>query len=121
MYLLANVDNGISMKTKVLTTKNAIAKGMMGRQFTKEFFALLFVMGKDESSFWMKNCIVPLDVVFIKDSIVTKVHHSCPPCKSTSHCKSYHGVGDLVMELPGGSCKALSIVRGSKITFSKLK
>ena len=121
MYLLANINNGISMKTKVLTTKHAIAKGMMGRKFTKEFFALLFVMDNEDSPFWMKNCIVPLDVVFIKDSLVTKVHHSCPPCKPGTTCKFYRGIGDLVMELPGGSCKALKIARGSKITFSKLK
>lgn len=103
------MDNGNSMKTKVLTTKHAIAKGMMGRKFTKEFFALLFVMDKEDSPFWMKNCIVP------------KVHHSCPPCKPGTTCKFYRGIGDLVMELPGGSCKALNIARGSKITFSKLK
>lgn len=89
---------------------------MMGKQFTSEFSALLFVMKTTEQSFWMKNCIVPLDIIFVNNGKITKIHHNCPPC-ITSECKHYKGTGNLVIEMPGGTCKALRIRQGTKVEF----
>lgn len=108
----------ITFKTKVLKTPEEITLGMMGKTFTGEFDALLFVMNKPESEFWMKNCIVPLDVIFIDNGKITKIYHNCPPCK-TEECKTYPGKGDLVIEMPGGTCKALNIKTGAKVYFTK--
>lgn len=119
MYIQSHI-NGYDLRTKVLTKREEIMRGMMGRTFSKNFSAVLFVMPVEESSFWMKNCIIPLDVVFIQDGKVTKMYHNCPPClKSENKCKSYPGVGNLVLELEGGTCKQLKLKRGDKITFSK--
>jgi uncharacterized membrane protein (UPF0127 family) len=117
MYVVTHINN-ISFKTKVLRFTNEIKKGMMGRKFTNEFFGLLFVMETPKSSFWMKNCIVPLDIVFIKNGVISKIYHNCPPCKGDV-CKSYPGEGEFVIELPGGSCKDLKIKRGNNISFTK--
>jgi len=91
--------------------------GMMGKKFNGKFDVLLFVMNAHESSFWMKNCIVPLDVIFIKNGKISKIHHNCPPC-ITDECKTYSGKGELVIEMLGGSCFALNIKRGAKVYFS---
>ena len=107
----------ITFKTKVLKTPEEITLGMMGKTFTGEFDALLFVMNKPESEFWMKNCIVPLDVIFIHNGKITKIYHNCPPCK-TEECKTYPGKGDLVIEMPGGTCKTLNIKTGAKVYFT---
>jgi hypothetical protein len=117
MYVITHINNDISLKTKVLRTPEEQKKGMMGRNFTDEFFALLFLMDTSKSSFWMKNCIVPLDIVFIKNGVISKIHHNCPPCIGDV-CKSYSGEGKLVMELPGGSCKNLKIKQGNKVFFT---
>lgn len=90
MYITARIKNA-DFKTKVLKTPNDIRLGMMGKQFNGEFDALLFVMMLAESRFWMKNCIVPLDVVFIDEGVITTIHHNCPPCM-TSECMTYSGV-----------------------------
>lgn len=106
-------------KTKVLTEYNDIMLGMMGKKFTKKFDALLFVMNTPKQSFWMKNCIVPLDIIFIKDNKITKIHHNCPPCKSKKdECKSYKGIGNFVLEIPGGTCEKLKINKGNIILFN---
>ena len=116
MYIHTHI-NKYKFKTKVLKKPREIAEGMMKKTFQDQpFDALLFVMKTPESSFWMKNCIIPLDVVFIKDGIVSKIHHSCPPC-TTQFCKIYPGKGDLVMEFPGGTCKQLQIRRGDNVEF----
>jgi uncharacterized membrane protein (UPF0127 family) len=72
------------------------------------------------SSFWMKNCIVPLDVIFIENNIITKIHHNCPPCKSVNDdCKLYKGTGNLIIEMLGGTCKKLHIKKGDNVFFTK--
>jgi uncharacterized membrane protein (UPF0127 family) len=68
------------------------------------------------SSFWMKNCIVPLDIIFIENGEITKIHHNCEPC---SKCKKYEGTGSLVIEMPGGLCKHLNIKKGNIVSFGR--
>ena len=116
MYITASISE-INFKTKVLETPNEIRLGMMGKRFNGAFDALLFVMNRTESAFWMKNCIVPLDVVFVNNGVITKIHHNCPPC-TASECITYPGIGKLVMELPGGECKRLRIRAGMRVRFT---
>lgn len=118
MYVQTHI-NQHQFKTKVLQSQKEIMKGMMGKQFTGIFDALLFIMDKLNSAFWMKNCIVPLDIVFIHNGKISKIYHNCPPCITEEKCITYPGKGELVMELPGGTCKTLNIKRGSKVSFFK--
>lgn len=119
MYINTNINRHL-FKTKIVNNEKDIKMGMMGKNFTKEFDALLFVMNTPTSSFWMKNCIIPLDIIFIKNNIITKIHHNCPPCNSiNNHCKKYKGHGDLVIEMPGGLSKKLNIEKGHHVTFTK--
>lgn len=121
MYVLSQI-HGQLLKTKVLTKREEIRRGMMGRTFSNRFDAALFVMPTAENSFWMKNCIIPLDVVFIQDSKVTRIYHSCPPCtqKNGEECKLYKGIGNLVLEVEGGTCKRLKLKKGDSISFVQL-
>ena len=122
MYINTHINHHI-FKTKLLKTPREIEQGMMGKRFTGLFDALLFVMDNlniKESSFWMKNCIVPLDIVFIDDRKITKIYHDCKPCV-TDECKHYPGKGNLVIELPGGTCKQLNIKKGQIVEFSNFK
>lgn len=116
MYIQTHINKQV-FKTKVLTNKEDIRLGMMGKKFTSKFDALLFVMKTPSSSFWMKNCIVPLDVIFIENSKITKIHHNCPPCPKDTECESYEGNGKLVIEMPGGTCKHFNIRKGNIVTF----
>ena len=62
----------------------------------------------------MKNCIVHLDIIYINENKIVKIHHNCKPCYDDD-CDSYEGYGDLVLELPGGSCKKYGISDGDEI------
>lgn len=117
MYINTHINHHI-FKTKLLKTPREIEQGMMGKHFTGLFDALLFVMDNiKESSFWMKNCIVPLDIIFIDQGKITKIYHDCKPCVK-DECKRYPGKGNLVTELPGGTCKKLNIKKGHIVEFS---
>lgn len=103
---------------EVMVSPKDIQTGMMGRKFTSDFNGMLFVMDNDEHCFWMKNCIIPLDIIFIKNNTVYKIHHNCPPC-TTPDCDNYCGYGNLVLELPGGDCKNKGIKEGDRVIFSR--
>ncbi len=116
MYIQTHINNH-NFKTKVLTNNEEMKSGMMGKHFTQRFDALLFILNNSSSTFWTKNCIVPLDIIFIENGKITKIHHNCPPCK-TQECPLYKGHGHLVIEMPGGTCKSFNIKKGNIVTFS---
>ena len=64
----------------------------------------------------MKNCIIPLDIIFISDDKITKIHHNCKPPKSEDY-KNYCGYGNYIFEVEGGTCKNLGIIEGDKISL----
>jgi len=111
----------ISIKDKkincvVVHTPEKIRQGMMMKTFDG-FDGMLFIMPHDEmQSFWMKNCIIPLDIVFISGRQIEDISPNCPPCQ-TEDCPSYQGKGGMVLELPGGYCRNNEIKIGDLVDF----
>ncbi len=101
---------------KTMLTPSHTQQGMMNKNFDKTFNGMLFLMDDGEHCFWMKNCITPLDIIFIKNNKILKIHHNCQPCNS-GECQNYCGDGDLVLEIKGGSCKEMGIEIGNSIEF----
>jgi uncharacterized membrane protein (UPF0127 family) len=99
---------------KTVISQTDIQNGMMGKKFNNEFNGMLFIMKPGVHSFWMKNCITPLDIIFIKKNKVNVIHKDCPPCK-TKDCQMYKGEGDLVLEIKGGDCDKYDIKEGDDV------
>jgi hypothetical protein len=76
---------------------------------------MLFFQGDGDHCFWMKNCIIPLDIIFIKDNLITKIHHNCPPCETEDCEERYCGEGNLVLEIAGGDSNKNGIKEGDKL------
>ena len=93
------IDNKV-VPLEIMSTPNATSSGMMGRE-TLEGGMLFLFPEISERSFWMKDCLIPLDIIFIINNKVTKVHKNCPPCRENK-CLSYYGIGNKVLELPAG-------------------
>ena len=111
------VVNNNFYNVKCLISQKDIHEGMMGKKFDGLFDGLIFFMNEGNHNFWMKNCLVPLDIVFIKNGKVSKIHHDCKPCdgKVDEKCQRFSGQGDLVLEIPGGDCKKYDITEGDQI------
>lgn len=91
----------------------------MKKRFDDTFNGMLFLLPSTEDhSFWMFNCIIPLDIIFIDGNEITEIHHDCPPCKIKNECESYIGYGNKVLEVIGGYCKENGIKKGDRISFS---
>jgi hypothetical protein len=144
--IIHTIINNYIFTTKLVYTPHDIQQGMMNSRFGKDFDSMLFVFPKENSEptayddadvyimmqydsivnvrknyhcFWMKNCIIPLDMIFIKNNIVQQVHHSSEPCSIGKECETYCGFADFVLEVDGGTCKRCGISIGSIVKFTK--
>lgn len=89
---------------------------MMNKKFDSTYDGLLFFMDEPVNHFWMKNCIIPLDIIFISKNTINKIHHNCLPCE-TEDCKTYSGKGNIILEIKGGSCRNLQINSGDFVEY----
>ena len=90
------------------------AQGLMDRTEMPKDHGMLFYFGSEaKRSFWMKNTLIPLDMVFIRSNgVIANVRDSAVPNDLTS----VHSDGEVaaVLELNGGVAKKLGIVAGDK-------
>jgi len=107
------LDNKV-LPLEIMSTPNAISTGMMGRETLAG--GMLFVFPEiSERSFWMKDCLMSLDIIFIIDNKVTKVHNDCPPCHKNK-CQPYQGIADMVLEVPSGQ---FNVSEGDVLEFTQ--
>jgi uncharacterized membrane protein (UPF0127 family) len=106
-------------KVKVCMTPETIKNGMMGQRFDENFNGMLFMMpDEQQQSFWMKNCLIPLDIIFIDNNKkITSISKDCSPCNEKS-CPSYEGFGNYILEVEGGTCDLCDIKEGMDIKIS---
>ena len=108
--------NNTKFKVKVAISEKETQRGMMGKKFDENFNGMLFVMDGDEHCFWMNNCITNLDIIFIENDVISKIHHNCPPCKD-DECRNYCGMGNMILEVQGGTCIKKGIKAGDTVFY----
>jgi uncharacterized membrane protein (UPF0127 family) len=108
--------NGKKYPVEVKLTQKAKSMGMMNRNHLDGGMLFMFNYPSNQS-FWMKNCLIPLDIIFIDDGKINKIHRHCKPCDS-DECERYEGYGDMVLEFVGGFCEENDINEGDEINFS---
>lgn len=88
-------------------------KGLSGREHLLEGEGMLFSYPKKTDVYYhMKECKIPLDIIFVCDGKIKKIHHNCEPCNE-GECVNYEDSDvDTVIELNGGTCKANNINEG---------
>lgn len=112
--------NNRTFKLEVATTPNELEKGLKFRNHLPSDRGMLFNLGQEYKNvpFWMGQVQIPLDIIFIRDNVVTTVIYNAPPC-TKSPCPIYKGsVATQVLELSPGSAK---IQVGDKLNIQPLK
>jgi len=115
--------DGTVVSAEIADDPREIRIGMMGRQEVPEGEGMLFVFPEPgHRSFWMKNCLVSLDIVWLagtpEGGRVIHVEASAPPCEKDP-CPSYMPGrrAHYVLELGAGRAARHGVVRGSVVTF----
>ena len=78
--------------------------GLMTRKYMAPDKGMLFVFQEPTKPvFWMKDCFISLDIIFIKDNKIVNIYTSVPPCK-VFPCELYPSIdiADKVLEVNGG-------------------
>jgi uncharacterized membrane protein (UPF0127 family) len=76
-------------------------EGMQGRKQLDG--CMVFKMGKGHHSFWMKGCIIPLDIIFVNNNRISRIHPGCQPSGNQLNPPRFTGIGDHVIEFPEGT------------------
>lgn len=91
------------------------ARGLMYRKHLNSDSGMLFLFpGEDRPAFWMKNTLIPLDIIFVShDGLINHIHHNAKPQDETKITTDYPTFA--VLELNSGVTDSLSIKTGDKI------
>ncbi len=89
--------------------------GLMNRTHMAADAGMLFYFGEEqERAFWMKNTLIPLDMIFIrKDGVIHSIHENAQPNDLTS--VPSNGPVAAVLELNGGMTSKLGIKPGDVV------
>jgi len=100
--------NGLKFPAEYMTKPDEIERGMMGRDTLDG--CMVFKLNKGHHSFWMKNCKIGLDIVFVHNNRISKIHPNCPPADPHSmNPPKYTGIGDHVIEFPAGTASKFKV------------
>lgn len=103
----------INLPVTICATPDKIQTGIQGLD-SLNGEGYLFFLSKGEHSFWMKDCLISIDIIFINDGKVTEIFENCPPC-SEEPCERYTSFGDMVLEVESGFCKLNNIKKGEPV------
>jgi uncharacterized membrane protein (UPF0127 family) len=100
---------------EIAATAEERARGLMFRESLPKSSGMLFLYEDPQPlSFWMKNTLIELDMIFFDSSgTVQTIHHRAKP----GDLQPKAGSGDLiaVLEINGGLARSLGISNGSQI------
>lgn len=91
------------------------AQGLMNREKLGASQGMLFIYpAPQRASFWMKNTLIPLDMIFLDErGVVTRIHENARPLDETP---IDGGPGVVaVLEINGGLARRLGIAEGSEL------
>ncbi|HEX8620295.1 MAG TPA: DUF192 domain-containing protein [Thermoanaerobaculia bacterium] len=114
--------DGFVVSVEIAADDELRAQGLMYRDQLRPGTGMLFLFNEDdEHAFWMKNTLIPLDMVWIDASQrVAAVKYNVPPCK-IANCPSYPpGVPSrYVLEVAGGVAQQHGIKAGDQLRFEQ--
>ena len=114
------IDNGddiIRVNVEIADDSNEWAKGLMFRESLEEDEGMFFIFeDSKERTFWMKNTIIPLDIIFISEDNKILNILEAEPCKKDPW-ETYSSIGDAkyVFEVNKGFSRIKNIKKGDKV------
>lgn len=105
---------------EVVDTRETRAEGLMFRESLPRSAGMLFIYDAPTApSFWMRNTLIPLDIIFIApDGAISRVHHEAVPLDETPIPGGDNVL--MVLEINGGLARQFGIAPGSELRHPRL-
>ncbi len=111
-------DNGDrTVMAEIADSPSERQRGLMFREQMAADHGMLFLFaGASQRSFWMKNTLIPLDMIFIRadHTILGIVENAVPKTLSS---RSVPGVSQFVLELNAGRAAELGLAAEQEVRF----
>ncbi|OGM90161.1 hypothetical protein A3J77_00705 [Candidatus Wolfebacteria bacterium RBG_13_41_7] len=103
-----------------IASSSALMKGLMFRKNLDENGGMLFIFSNEgKHAFWMKNTLIPLDIIWINTSKeIVHIAENVQPCEAF-YCPSVspEKSAKYVLEINGGKAKKAGLKIGDKAEF----
>jgi uncharacterized protein len=108
------------IRVQVAKTPEDREHGLMGVTHLPAHNGMLFIFEQDAPvAFWMKNTLIPLDMVFIgQDGVVRRVYANVPVVARSlpdSQIPLEQGTAKYVIELPAGEAVKDGLRQGARV------
>ncbi len=109
-----------TVRVSLARTPTERERGLMYVQNLPPDDGMLFIFEQEaEQSFWMKNTLIPLDLIFIRDDLsVAGVVAEAKPL--TLEPRAVPAPSRYVLEVNGGWAARHGVVAGTKVRFDKI-
>jgi hypothetical protein len=119
-------DGPTEVTLEIANTPKEREIGLMHRESMNKNRGMVFVFpGSDYRSFWMKNTLIPLDIIFVKQNgEIVNIEHATPePNASDDELTRYTSDEPVkyVVEMNAGFSEQNSIEAGDNIEFAGLE
>jgi uncharacterized membrane protein (UPF0127 family) len=105
------------VEVEVAATPESRTRGMMWRTELAAGKGMLFLFPTEEvQSFWMRNTLIPLDMIFINSQkrVVGIIERAEPRSLAS---RSVGVPSQFVLEVPGGWSQSVGVTKGSTVEF----
>lgn len=119
-------DRALTFRIELADTAESRARGLMYRRSVPQGTGMLFVYPTPQPvSFWMRNTLIPLDLVFAdRTGMIRHIHHDARPLDETPIPGA--AIGDpnpdrlVVLEIAGGEAARLGLHAGQPLAHPVL-
>jgi uncharacterized membrane protein (UPF0127 family) len=111
----------IKIDLEIAETEYERQLGLMNRNTMEETQGMLFIFPVERmQSFWMRNTLIPLDILFInKNNEIVTIHKNTKVLSAQSYPSTDPAI--YVLEVTGGFTDRQNIVNGDKIFWIETK
>lgn len=105
----------VAFTVELALTPEQHARGLMFRTELPERHGMLFDFGVEQQlSFWMRNTLIPLDMLFIgRDGVIRHLHENATPLSEEPIPSRWPA--RAVLEIIGGSARRLGVAVGDRV------
>jgi len=118
---ISNKYSVVNLKVEIAKTLDELSRGLMFRKKLESNKGMLFLYNESRVvSFWMKNTLIPLDMLFIdEDWRIEYIEKNVPPCPDGHVCQKYGPKEKIkyVLEVVGGYSDEKGIKEGDRVEF----